>query len=231
LVSDAPVQLQSRRAPLYDAALDRLRRAGWAYPCACSRKDVDDALSARGLAHERHRERVYPGTCRGGLRGRAARAWRVWSTQAPHGDAVLVIRWHDRRLGEQVQDVTREVGDFVLQRADGFVAYQLAVVVDDAAQGISDVVRGADLADNTARQIHLQRLLGVPTPRYLHLPLVVGHDGEKLSKRHGAPPIDAADPLPALRAAGRVLGIDVAAAAVDRWLDGAIERWRERYAA
>lgn len=228
LVSDEPVQRQSQRTALYDAALARLHAAGWAYPCACSRKDVDDALRAQGVPHERHRERVYPGTCRDGLRGRPARAWRVWSTQAPHSDAPQVVSWRDRRLGVQTQDLTHDIGDFVLQRADGLAAYQLAVVVDDAAQGITDVVRGEDLADNTARQIHLQRMLGCPTPSYLHLPLVFGDDGEKLSKRHAAPPIDVSDPLPQLRAAGAVLGIDVAgAASVDRWLRGAVERWRD----
>jgi glutamyl-Q tRNA(Asp) synthetase len=126
-----------------------------------------------------------------------------------HGMAPLV-HWHDRRLGEQTQDVPQEVGDFVLRRADGLWAYQLAVVVDDAAQGITDVVRGQDLADNTARQIVLQRALGLPTPRYLHTPLVLGVNGEKLSKQNGAQALDLSDPLAALSAAAHALGLSPA---------------------
>jgi glutamyl-Q tRNA(Asp) synthetase len=226
MTSDAPIVRQSERHALYADALQRLRAQGAAYPCGCSRKDIDDALSAQGLVHERHRERVYPGTCRDGLHGRSARAWRL-RTDAP--DAC--VAWHDRRLGTQRQQVDREVGDFVLERADGPFAYQLAVVVDDAAQGVTDVVRGEDLADNTARQILLQRRLGLATPRYLHLPLVYGDDGEKLSKRHAAAPIDAQDPLPALRAAGAVLGIDVPGDSVDTWLRDAIEAWSVTFVA
>lgn len=229
LVPDEPVLRQSMRVALYDAALERLRAAGWAYRCACSRRDIETSLSAQGLAHERHAERTYPGTCRAGCGDRAARAWRVWSTSAPGNDDALVIGWHDRRLGEQQQDLTGAVGDFVLKRADGPFAYQLAVVVDDAAQGISDVVRGEDLADNTPRQIHLQRLLGLPTPRHLHLPLVLGPDGEKLSKRHAAAPIDAVNLLAALRAAARVLGVDSDARSVTEVLHHATLRWQERY--
>ena len=163
--------------------------------------------AARGVLRPRHAELVYPGTCRGGLNGRPARAWRFRTegNLPSHADGVLT--WHDRRLGVQRQDVAREVGDFVLKRADGLWAYQLAVVVDDAAQGITHVVRGEDLADNTARQILLQRALGVPTPHYLHTPLVRAADGQKLSKQNGARPLDLADPLAALRAAGAVLGL------------------------
>ena len=117
------------------------------------------------------------------------------------------LQWQDRRLGEQTQDVAQEVGDFVLRRADGLWAYQLAVVVDDAAQGVSDVVRGEDLADNTARQILLQRALGLPTPRYLHTPLVFGANGEKLSKQNGAQALDLSNPLQAVNQAARVLGL------------------------
>ena len=229
LVGDEPVVRQSQRTALYDAALDRLRATGWVYPCSCSRKDIDDALRAQGLAHERHHERVYPGTCRAGLHGKPPRAWRVRCTIAAASDAASTIEWHDRRLGAQTQQLAREVGDFVLGRADGLAAYQLAVVVDDAAQGITDVVRGEDLADNTPRQIHLHRLLGLATPRYLHLPLVLGADGEKLSKRHAAPPIDTDRPLPALRAAGVVLGVRCEARSVEAWLSGAIDRWRDRW--
>jgi glutamyl-Q tRNA(Asp) synthetase len=229
LHGDLPVVWQSRRSALYDAALERLRAAGWSYPCACTRKDIDEALRAQGLERRRHAERVYPGTCRAGLGGRVARAVRVRASREPEGDRTLEIGWFDRRLGPGTQDVTHEVGDFVVSRADGLAAYQLAVVVDDAAQGITDVVRGEDLADNTPRQIHLQRLLGLPSPRYLHLPLVLGPDGEKLSKQNGAPAIDAADPVGALRAAGRVLGVASDASDVATWLGEAVAQWRARW--
>jgi glutamyl-Q tRNA(Asp) synthetase len=148
----------------------------------------------------RGHEAPYPGTCRSGLHGRPARGWRL---RVPDG----VVAWTDRRLGPQAQDVRREVGDFVLKRADGLWAYQLAVVVDDADQGITHVVRGEDLADNTPRQLVLQRALGLPQPAYLHTPLVLGADGEKLSKQNGAQPLDLSDPLAALNAAARVLGL------------------------
>ena len=137
-----------------------------------------------------------------------------------------VVHWTDRRAGGQSQDVQAEVGDFVLKRADGLYAYQLAVVVDDAAQGITHVVRGEDLADNTARQIVLQRALGLPTPRYLHTPLVLGDNGEKLSKQNGARALDVGDPLAALIAAARALGLDVPrAGTVAQWLAAATAQW------
>lgn len=206
---DAPPLWQSTRGAPYQRALEQLQAAGWAYPCACTRKEIEAAWSAQGLAHERHVERPYPGTCRAGLHGRTARAWRFNATdyQARSQAGGGVLDWHDRRLGPQHQDVARSVGDFVLLRADGLWAYQLAVVVDDADQGITHVVRGEDLADNTPRQILLQRALGVATPRYLHTPLVRAADGEKLSKQHGAPALDLRDPLPALQAAAQVLGL------------------------
>ena len=206
LVSDEPVLWQSQRGALYQAALDQLLDQGLAYPCACSRKDIEHALLAQGLQRERHHAAPYPGTCRpesGGLVGRVGRAWRLRLTP---GEASLV-RWTDRRLGRQAQAVDAEVGDFVLRRADGLWAYQLAVVVDDAAQGISHVVRGQDLADNTPRQILLQRALGLPTPQYLHTPLVLGANGEKLSKQNGAAPIDLSNPLAALNQAAAALAL------------------------
>ena len=142
------------------------------------------------------------------------------------------IDWLDRRLGPMSQDVEREVGDFVLLRADGLWAYQLAVVVDDAWQQVSDVVRGEDLADNTARQILLQRALGLPTPRYLHLPLVLGADGHKLSKQNGAAALELHDPLGALRAAARVLQLPpLAATQRDDWLAEAVRAWAARWVA
>jgi glutamyl-Q tRNA(Asp) synthetase len=200
LVADAPPWVQSQRGKAYAQALDSLVRSGQAYPCACSRKDIEAAWAARGVQRTRGDELPYPGTCRAGLQGRAARAWRL---RVEPG----VVRWSDRRLGPQQQDVAQAVGDFVLRRADGLWAYQLAVVVDDAAQGITQVVRGEDLADNTPRQILLQRALGLPTPGYLHTPLVLGADGQKLSKQNGAQPLPAGDPLPALNAAAAVLGL------------------------
>ena len=230
LLPDEPPVWQSAREGLYDAALQRLLAAGWAYPCACTRRDLASAAAIRGARRSRHGELVYPGTCRRGLRGRPARAARVLTTPSPDRlDEPLTIAWTDRRLGLMAQDVSREVGDFVVRRADGLWAYQLAVVVDDAAQGITDVVRGEDLADNTPRQIHLQRLLGLPTPRHLHVPLVLGDDGEKLSKQNGARPFDASHPFSALREAGTLLALDVRADDVGGWLAEAVVHWRQRW--
>jgi glutamyl-Q tRNA(Asp) synthetase len=200
LLPDEPPQWQSQREALYQTALDKLVAQGHAYPCACSRKDIALALRARGQDRPRHGELVYPGTCRAGLHGKPARAWRL---QVPEG----VVPWTDRRVGVHLQDVAREVGDFVLKRADGLYAYQLAVVVDDADQGITHVVRGEDLVENTPRQILLQRALGVTTPSYLHAPLVLGDNGEKLSKQNGAAPLELGDPHAAVVQAAQVLGI------------------------
>jgi glutamyl-Q tRNA(Asp) synthetase len=188
LESDAPVLWQSGRTALYQAALNTLIASQHAYPCACSRKDIQHVLQLRGVMLPRHSETIYPGTCRNGLRGQIGRAWRLRVPQP------CILDWHDRRLGVQHQDIEQAVGDFVLLRADQLFAYQLAVVVDDAAQGVTHVVRGEDLADNTARQILLQQYLGYPTPRYLHTPLVRNAAGEKLSKQSGAKPIDTSTP-------------------------------------
>ena len=224
LVSDEPVVWQSERYALYRTALDRLIAQDQAYPCACSRKDIETAMLTQGLGRERHHTAVYPGTCRpdrGGLRGRAARAWRF---RVPADNAR--VHWCDARLGLQTQDVTAAVGDFVLRRADGFWAYQLAVVVDDAAQGITDVVRGEDLVDNTPRQILLQRALELPTPRYRHTPLVLGHNGEKLSKQNGAQALDLSDPLAALNRAASALGLPPGSDTVS----GALANWASAWA-
>jgi glutamyl-Q tRNA(Asp) synthetase len=219
LLPDGDVEWQSRRGAWYEQALSALLERGLAYPCACSRKDIDEALAALGAVHERFGERPYPGTCRAGLQGKLARAWRL---RVPAGE----VHWHDRRLGAQTQDLANAVGDFVLKRADGLWAYQLAVVVDDAAQGISDVVRGEDLADNTARQIVLQRALGLPTPRYLHTPLVLAADGHKLSKQNGAVALDVTQPVAALQAAAAVLGMPlIEAAGASEWLARAVPAW------
>jgi len=210
---DAPPVWQSQRTALYQAALRQLIDQGLAYACTCSRKDIEIALAAKGHTRTRHAELVYPGSCRLGPSHSLARAraWRL-GTDAPmplpEGSPACQapVRWVDRRLGPQVQDVAQAVGDFVLQRADGCWTYQLAVVVDDAAQGVSHVVRGEDLVDNTARQLWLQHCLGLPRPQYLHTPLVRAADGAKLSKQNGARPLDLSQPLQALNAAAAVLG-------------------------
>lgn len=177
---DGPVTYQSLRTARYEAALQQLKAS--TYWCGCTRREIAD--SALGLATDG--AQLYPGTCRAGLPpGKTPRALRVRTHSR-------FIAFADRVQGAQQQSVEREVGDFVLYRADGLVAYQLAVVVDDAEQGVTDVVRGADLIDSTARQIHLQQLLGYATPRYLHVPVAVNVLGEKLSKHTGARPVEAA---------------------------------------
>lgn len=203
LHSDGQVIYQSERHAQYQAALDQLVAQGLAYPCGCTRKDIEATQNTL-----RHHAAVYPGTCRAGLEGKPARAWRL-NVQAVIDRYLLAtpFTWHDERLGAQTQDVAREVGDFVLFRADGLWGYQLAVVVDDAAQGITQVVRGADLVDNTARQMLLQLALQLPTPRYLHTPLVLAANGEKLSKQNGAQALDLSNPQAALNAAAEVLGL------------------------
>jgi glutamyl-Q tRNA(Asp) synthetase len=233
LQPDEPPLWQSTRGAAYQAALDQLQQRGATYPCGCTRREIDEALRAQGEAPGRFAERIYPGTCRSGLHGKPARATRL---RTVIDDAEVVIDWHDRRLGAQQQNLARTVGDFILHRADGLWAYQLAVVVDDGAQGITDVVRGEDLADNTARQIHLQRLLGLlgllglPQPRYLHTPLVLAADGHKLSKQNGAAALDTTDALAALRAAGTVLGLpDLPAASAADWRLAATRAWAARW--
>lgn len=221
LQPDADPLWQTTRDDAYARATAQLLATGAAYPCACSRKEIEQALVASGQGPARFAQQVYPGTCRpenGGLADRPARAVRLRADGA--------VTWQDRRLGSQTQDVGRAVGDFVLRRADGLWAYQLAVVVDDAAQGITDIVRGKDLADSTARQILLQRALGLPTPTYLHTPLVLGTDGHKLSKQNGAQALDLSQPLRALGAAAGVLGLPVIAArTLPDWLAGAVVAW------
>lgn len=268
LHSDAPVVWQSQRHALYEKALQQLQAQKMAYPCGCTRKDIEAAWLAQGLTHERHVERPYPGTCRHGLRGKPARAWRFALEQQVHdlqehqpetpyqqaqaamqsiaiGHSCLeskrpVLHWQDRRLGAQQQNLLASVGDFVLRRADGLWAYQLAVVVDDAEQAITDVVRGEDLADNTPRQIVLQHALGLTQPRYLHTPLVCMENGEKLSKQHGAPAVDVSQPLTALSAAAQQLGLPQApaaascssespASALPLALDFWVRCWRQTY--
>ena len=191
---DGDIMYQSRRSEAYAAALARLEAQGLVYACGCSRREIaDSGLGPDGAL-------IYPGTCRNGLApGKTPRATRVRVDHQP-------IELEDLVQGKRSQDLAAEVGDFVLRRADGLYAYQLAVVIDDAEQGITDVVRGADLLDSTPRQIYLQRLLGLPTLRYLHLPAAVNASGEKLSKQTLAPPVDARDPVPALAQAMDFLG-------------------------
>jgi glutamyl-Q tRNA(Asp) synthetase len=172
------VLYQSLRSARYEAALQKLQAS--TYWCGCTRREIAD--SALGLAADG--AQIYPRTCRSGLpAGKAARVLRLDVGR-------YTVSFRDRVQGSRQQDLAREVGDFVLYRADGQVAYQLAVVVDDAEQGVTDVVRGADLFDSTGRQIHLQRLLGYPQPRYLHVPVAVNANGEKLSKQTGARALD-----------------------------------------
>jgi glutamyl-Q tRNA(Asp) synthetase len=210
--ADEPPVWQSQRIEHYERAFAQLQAAtGLVYPCGCTRKEIADSLVR---AHARHTTLAYPGTCRDGLHGKTPRAWRLRVPDSTTADAThdnpAVIRFDDRWQGPQSQNLATEVGDFVLYRADGQWAYQLAVVVDDADAGITHIVRGADLLDSTARQIYLQRCMHVPTPSYLHVPVVVNEDGEKLSKQTGAQALDASRPLDALHAAARHLGLDLA---------------------
>ncbi|HET8775748.1 MAG TPA: tRNA glutamyl-Q(34) synthetase GluQRS [Thermoanaerobaculia bacterium] len=197
---DGEVVWQSRRTALYERALEELRAQDLVYGCACSRADLQRAASAPLGA-----EAVYPGTCRNGIApGKTARAIRF---RAPDE----VIAFHDLVAGHYEENVAERTGDFVVRRADGLFAYQLAVVVDDADQGVTQVVRGADLLESTPRQIALQRALGYPTPQYAHLPLVVSADGSKLGKRDGAlplPTLDEARVRETLSLALRHLGIE-----------------------
>ncbi len=260
LVSDEAVVLQSTRSTLYQQALDQLVTAQRAYPCCCSRKDITTAIAAQGRNRERHGELVYPGTCRLGMRvtppADAAEpsprtpAWRFLTEAlktnrptAPVGHYEFATKtianhwtnWQDRLLGAQQQDVAHTVGDFVLKRADGCATYQLAVVVDDGAQGITHVVRGLDLADNTARQVLLQQALGLPMPQYLHTPLVLGANGEKLSKQNGAQALDTSTPaaaLAALQQAARALGLPASPhSTVPQALADWTAAWRQTYLA
>ena len=215
LTWDGEVVYQSQRIALYDAALSALRTKNLVYDCGCSRADLARAASA-----PLGREPVYPGTCRDGLpSGRVARAVRFRTSHE-------VIRFDDAIRGPIEEDVANETGDFVVRRADGVYAYQLAVVVDDAAQGVTQVVRGADLLTSTPRQIALQRALGLPTPSYAHLPLVTNADGSKLGKRDGALPLPSLDEkhvTDTLRFALRYLGIEVVLDTPQRMLSEALE--------
>ena len=215
---DGAVLWQSTRAAAYRAAFDQLSARGLVYPCACSRREIADS-AVSGIEGP-----VYPGTCRDGLpAGKVARAWRINTRGAD-------IRVDDAIQGPVKQNLETAIGDFVLARADQVYAYQLAVVVDDAEQGVTDVVRGADLLDSTPRQIYLQRLLNLPTPRYCHVPVAVDAHGEKLSKQTLAAPIDPARPFIALLATLQFLGQRPPAAlehaGIAEFWDWAIANWR-----
>jgi len=227
LVSDEAPQWQSTHLPRFETALEQLQAIGKLYPCGCTRREIADSVTtidANGRL--RHQTLIYPGTCRSGLHGRQPRAWRV---RVPEADAATIC-FNDRWQGMQCQNLAEAVGDFVLKRADGMWAYQIAVVVDDAAQGITDVVRGSDLLDSTPRQIYLQQLLGLPVLRYLHVPVVVNTDGEKLSKQTGAHAINRSEPLAALTEAARHLGLDIRADDVEGFYRDAVPAWANRLA-
>ncbi|MFZ9507462.1 MAG: tRNA glutamyl-Q(34) synthetase GluQRS [Burkholderiaceae bacterium] len=234
---DGEPSFQSAGRARYAAALDRLRAAGQVYPCGCTRAELADSRlnwgtpgdADRGAAAKRSahagdeppgRELIYPGTCRHGLpSGRSARSWRV---RVPAGP----IQWLDRSGRTHHDDLQSSVGDFVVYRADGIWAYQLAVVVDDGIQSVTDVVRGCDLEGSTSRQIHLQELLGLPRPRYLHIPVVLAANGQKLSKQTGAAPIDLSQPVRVLNDAMTHLGLEpVQTDSLTTFWHRATERW------
>ncbi len=217
LHSDEPVLYQSLRTADYEEALRKLQSIGAAYPCSCTRKEIADS-ALNGIEGP-----VYPGTCRNGVpAGREGRAWRVRTNNNP-------VEFDDALQGRITQRPESEIGDFVVKRADGLFAYQLAVVVDDAFQGITHIVRGSDLLDSTPRQIYLQHLLGLRIPQYLHLPVAVNASGEKLSKQTLAAPVDETHPASTLL---RVLNFlqqqfpqTLAGSNVKTVLEWAIQNW------
>ncbi len=236
LTWDEEVIWQSQQLNTYQNALETLYSHGQIYPCTCSRQQITSALSAQGKLRARNQEQVYPGTCRNG---------HVWQAQFPNSSSALAwrlalkpdqwTRFTDAEFGLQEQDLNGDVGDFVLRRADGIFAYQLAVVVDDARQGITHIVRGADLLSNTARQIYLQGILNYPTPQYHHLPLVLDPHGEKLSKQTRATEVNTASDaavLDALQAAALHLGLrglsDLQGQTIAEWLLQATHAWTDR---
>lgn len=208
---DGPVERQSERSEAYAEVVEQWLRSGLAYACTCSRKQLEGTGG------------IYPGTCRN-----AGHDW--------HGEVAIRIRvpeleyaFVDRVQGEFRQHLGREVGDFVIRRRDGLYAYQLAVVLDDAWQGVTDIVRGADLLDNTPRQLYLQELLGVAHPRYLHVPLIVQPDGHKLGKSYRSPPLAAEQAAPlllrALKALGQAAPAELAGATPAEVLAWGVAHW------
>lgn len=234
---DGEVTWQSERQKHYQNAFDHLQELNLLYPCLCSRKKIFDALQANGVNLERNQELVYIGTCRPASPQSLAKkrnesavcAWRLALPQK------LLIEFEDRLLGKQSQNLSQEVGDFVLKRRDGLFTYQLAVVVDDAEQEITHIVRGQDLLSNTARQIHLQNILSYSNPQYLHLPLVLDEHGEKLSKQTLATAIytrDKRQTLHELRKAAKHLGLqnlpDGENISIEEWLFAATQAWDKK---
>jgi len=220
---DGEVLYQSARLPHYQAAFDGLQTQNRLYPCGCTRREIaDSVLNRHGGFPEG--ERPYPGTCREGLPpGRTAKSWRV---RVDDCDISFMDRW----CGPQSQNVHQQIGDFVLRRADGHWAYQLAVVVDDAAQNMTHIVRGQDLLSSTARQQWLAQVLGLNTPSVMHVPLVIDDNGVKLSKQNGALAINTNDPMPVLQAAWRHLGFfDVKASTPAQFYEQAITQWAGRF--
>jgi glutamyl-Q tRNA(Asp) synthetase len=236
LTWDEEVIWQSQQLKTYQNALETLYGDRQIYPCTCSRQQITSVLSSRGKLRARNQEQIYPGTCRHSYvwqaqlpKAMSPSAWRL-AIQADQG-----IRFSDAEFGLQEQNLNADVGDFVLLRADGIFAYQLAVVVDDARQGITHIVRGADLLSNTARQIYLQEVLGLPTPQYRHLPLVLDPHGEKLSKQTQATEINTASEaavLQALQAAALHLGLNAIGngqgQTIAEWLLRATQAWTDR---
>ena len=227
---DEEVVWQSKRTALYQAALDQLNKDQMTYRCICSRKHIEENLRASGAELGRHEDLIYPGSCRNQNRQEEKAAIRV----ALPGSCVLQFK--DRMKGVQSQDLTTQVGDFVLRRADGLFTYQLAVVVDDHLQGITHIVRGEDLLSNTARQLYLQQILGYQIPSYLHLPLVTNAAGEKLSKQTQALEIDTSNTdaiLNSLRRAAIHLGLNddrkELGKTIHEWLLMKANQWRDCY--
>ncbi len=218
-VADGVVVRQSERGEIYEAAIARLTSPGHVFACTCSRKMLEGVPRADG-------ETIYPGTCRdfGDVTGAHSLRLRVRNRVDSR------VEFTDRAIGAVGQNVAEDVGDFVLRRADGCYAYQLAVVVDDAIQGVTDVVRGEDLLMNTPRQIYLQRLLGVATPTYLHVPLVRNTEGEKLSKQTLAQAISLDAPVETLCAAWTFLKQDNLGRleSVDSFWKAAISKWNSQ---
>jgi len=232
---DRELTQQSERQALYQEAIERLNQLKLLYPCTCTRQAIANTLTKMGIQTPRNQEMVYPGTCRPNTLEMYSRstfntanaAWRLALPQH------CQIEFEDLAFGYQSQDLNQAVGDFVLRRNDGLFTYQLAVVVDDAQQGITHIVRGEDLLSNTARQIHLQRVLGYQTPHYLHLPLVLNEHGEKLSKQTLATQINTQDEkhtLAELRKAARHLGLrdlpDGEKITIAEWLLAATHAWK-----
>jgi len=231
---DEELTHQSKRQELYQSALGRLNQLKLVFPCCCSRQTIATSLARLGIQTPRNQEMVYPGTCRPNLLEsnspelfNTGAAWRLALPRDCH------IEFEDLALGHQSQDLNKQIGDFVLRRNDGLYTYQLAVVVDDAQQGITHIVRGEDLLSNTARQIHLQKVLGYSTPQYLHLPLVLDEHGEKLSKQTLAAQINTQDgqhSLAELRKAAKHLGLknlpDGKNVTIAEWLLAATHAWK-----